>query len=114
MLALLLASGYATFTFLKNAFLENDFCLEAAFGFQYSGRSNSNIAALIGGIVSLIMVDVCIFLISKHLLKMRLRARLTESDHLLIQAAKYVIVTLYTLPQLFSIIYTNFAFESYL
>ena len=93
MLALLLATGYATFTFLKNAFIENDYCLEPAFGFQYSGQSSSNIAALVGGVVSLIIVDVCIVLISKHLLKMRLRTRLTESDHLLKQAAKYVIVT---------------------
>ena len=38
-------------------------------------------------------MNVYIFLISKHLIEMKRRSRLTDSDRLLKQVAKYVIVT---------------------
>ena len=92
-IAILAAFVFFIYTSLKNAFLENEYCIDWGFGFWYRGFSISNCVLLVCSTVNFVNMNVYIFLISKHLVEMRRRSRLTDSDRLLKQAAKYVIVT---------------------
>ena len=91
--AFLVAVPFAVYSFLKNALLVDEYCIETGFGFKYPRSSISHIILFVVTVVNCIGVNVFILLIAKHLIQMRLRSRLTESDRLLRQAAKYVIVT---------------------
>ena len=78
------------FTVLKCALVSDMICIEQAYGFAVGGLGN--IAALALTASEFTLINVFVVLICKHLMEMSKRSSILESDTLLKQAAKYVIV----------------------